>query len=271
MPPEVGMGAPPGDLKLGPINVNLEAPKPEAPPPPPPPQAPPMMPPMPAPLPMGMPRQQDIDTAASVMEKALEIVEDDEASHAATTSAVRDMLLPGRGVCRVRWHPQLEQKEVTAGDGMTPLPPPAEALGAMAPPGMGDNGGPPMQDTKVWETVSDEFVYWEDFLMDPVRQWKDCSWIAFRHLFDERALLADFDDSEEIQKLKAEGKISDVLKWTEESAAKITARRRQRDAHGRDARRRHHEGDGVGNLGYPHQIGHLVHPGTVWRRAAHRP
>ena len=58
--------------------------------------------PQPAPPAPGMPRQQDIDTAAAVMEKALEIVVADEASHEAVKAAVRDMLLPGRGICRVR-------------------------------------------------------------------------------------------------------------------------------------------------------------------------
>ena len=51
--------------------------------------------PQPAPMPPGMPSQQDIETAAAVMEKALEIVVDDEASHEAVKAAVRDMLLPG--------------------------------------------------------------------------------------------------------------------------------------------------------------------------------
>ena len=48
-------------------------------------------------MPPGMPSQQDIDTAAAVMEKALDIVVGDEASHEAVKAAVRDMLLPGRG------------------------------------------------------------------------------------------------------------------------------------------------------------------------------
>ena len=42
------------------------------------------------------------------MEKALEIVVGDEASHEAVKRAVRDMLLPGRGVCRVRWKPVIK-------------------------------------------------------------------------------------------------------------------------------------------------------------------
>ena len=79
-----------------------------------PPQAP-MQQPLP---PMGppplSPQQMAIETAASVMEKALEIVSDDEHSHEATKMAIKDVLLPGRGICRVRWKPQMKQVPVMA-------------------------------------------------------------------------------------------------------------------------------------------------------------
>ena len=45
-------------------------------------------------------------------------------------------------------------------------------------------GEPQTKDAKVWETVDDEYVFWEDILIDPVRQHGDVEWIAFRHLFD---------------------------------------------------------------------------------------
>ena len=77
-----------------------------------------------------------------------------------------------------------------------------------------------MEDIKVWETVNDEYVYWEDVLFDPVRQFADGSWIAFRHLFDEKSLVDEFPDSDQLQNLKAQNKLSELLRWTEESAAK---------------------------------------------------
>ena len=55
----------------------------------------------------GRPAQADIETAASVMEKALEIVVEDEHSDEAIKMAIKDTLLPGRGVCRVRWKPEM--------------------------------------------------------------------------------------------------------------------------------------------------------------------
>src|SRR4029077_7805931 len=162
---------------------------------------------LPAPTPPGLPEQNDIETAASVMEKALEIVVSDEASHEAVKCAVRDMLLPGRGVCRVRWKPVL--KEIPVDDPVMggPLQHPV-------------TGEPQTKEVKVWETVDDEYVFWEDILIDPVRQHSDVSWIAFRHLFDQQSLLQEFYECAERKQLQSQNKLQDLFKWTEESAAK---------------------------------------------------
>jgi hypothetical protein len=175
------------------------------------------VPPPPAPMPgPASPGQRDIDTAASVMEKALEIVVEDELSHESVKAAIKDVLLPGRGCVRVRWIPHMEQRPVMAGDGMTPLPDP------MAARGIGDNGGPPMEEVKVWEQVNDEYVYWEDLLLDPVRAPGDTDWIAFRHLFTSKAAIAEFQgSSDKFDALIAAKKVeSELCLWTEESAAK---------------------------------------------------
>lgn len=76
------------------------------------------------------------------------------------------------------------------------------------------------EDVKVWETVNDEYVYWEDVLFDPVRQFADGAWVAYRHLFDETALDREFPDSEQLQQIKKAGKFHELFRWTEESAAK---------------------------------------------------
>jgi hypothetical protein len=203
---------PPTDAGAG-IDINIHGLQPPVTPPlPPQPEpGPPTLPPMmPTPMPAGMPFQADIETAASVMEKALEIVLDDDTSHEAVKSAVKDVLLPGRGLCRVRWKPQLETK---------PVEDPVMG-GALTLPGEPPDAAPQTEDIKVWETVNDEYVYWEDVLFDPVRQFADGSWLAFRHLFDRQSLLAEFPDSEQLQALERAGKLGELLRWTEESAAK---------------------------------------------------
>jgi hypothetical protein len=164
------------------------------------------MPALPQPAP-NRPPQRDIETAASIIEKALEIVVDDEHSHEAIKMAIRDVLLPGRGTCRVRWKPQMATQ---------PVEDPVMGGPLMHP----ETGEPQTEDVKAWEQVDDEYVYWEDILLDPVRHAADTNWIGFRHLFTKEALEQEFADSEEIQKLQQQGKISDLLKWTDETAAR---------------------------------------------------
>jgi hypothetical protein len=144
------------------------------------------------------------------MEKALEIVLDDDSSHEAVKAAVKDVLLPGRGVCRVRWKPQLETR---------PVEDPVMG-GDLTLPGADPAAEPLTEDVKVWETVNDEYVYWEDILFDPVRQFADGNWVAFRHLFDQRSLMAEFSDSEQLVAMEQAGRLGELLRWTEESAAK---------------------------------------------------
>ena len=161
-PPEMGPAVP----QPGPVGgLPPEAAAPIVLPPPGQPPIPPMPPtPLPNPAP-GRPSQAAIETAASVMEKALEIVVDDEHSSEAVKMAIKDTLLPGRGCCRVRWKPQMKQVPLPGG----PLP----------------DGTAPTEEIKVWEEVDDEYVYWEDLLVDPVRAAADMNWIAFRHLFTQ--------------------------------------------------------------------------------------
>jgi hypothetical protein len=173
-----------------------------------PPDMPPGMPPAPVGMPGGLPSlqppagpaQKDIETAAAILEKALEIVVDDEHSHEAIKTAIKDVLLPGRGTCRVRWKPQMQTVQLPGG----PLP----------------DGTAPTEDRKIWEEIDDEYVFWEDMLLDPVRQAKDCDWMGFRHLFTEKALTAEFTGNPKFDALVAGGKLGDLLVWTDETAAK---------------------------------------------------
>ena len=204
MAPPPGMGPPMEPSGMGPSTPPMGPPG-TGPLPMPPgvgmPPPPPMM-----ELPQPGPDPEDIDTAAAVMEKALEIVTQDEASHEAVKTAIKDVLLPGRGTCRVRWKPKLIETQKVQTPGM------AEAMPQAEPP--------PMEMVKVWETTDVEYVYWEDYLCDPVRQNVDRKWEAFRHLFTKEELIREFEGMPEFDKIVADGKIGELLKWTEESAAK---------------------------------------------------
>lgn len=206
--PPMGVPGPAGPAVLPPIG---------GPPMTPPPGAPIMIPPgagmtagpvgvSPQPMPPPQPKQSVIDTAASVMEKALEIVVDDEHSNESIKAAIKDVLLPGRGVCRVRWKPQM--KDVPTLD-------PVGGGQLMHP----QTGEPQTHEVKVWEEVDDEYVYWEDLLVDPVRATADMNWIAFRHLFTRQDLEKEFAGSKQYEALKAANRLAELFKWTDESAA----------------------------------------------------
>jgi hypothetical protein len=95
---------------------------------------------------------------------------------------------------------------VMAGDGLTPLTNTA-------------TGEPQTEERKVWEEVDDEYVYWEDLLVDPVRAAPDMNWIAFRHLFTRKDLEREFAGSKGYEALKAANRLGELFKWTDESAA----------------------------------------------------
>jgi hypothetical protein len=174
---------------------------------------PPMMGMMPPPMPPVPDRQAIVETAAAVMEKALSVVLEDEGSDEAIKMAIKDVLLPGRGVCRIRWKPQMAQ---------VPVPDPVTggnlSLPGAPPPLPGE--APLTEERKVWEEVGDEYVYWEDFLVDPVRAANDTDWMAFRHLFSRQAMDQEFAGSPEYEDLKARNRLGDLFRWTDESAAK---------------------------------------------------
>jgi hypothetical protein len=181
--------------------------------------APPGVPGLPLPPPMGhepaptRPPQPIIDTAASVIQKVLEILVEDDQSDESVKMAVKDVLLPGRGCARVRWKPQMETQPVEDPVMGGPLSLPGEP-----PPLEGEE--PLTEEVKVWEEVNTEYVFWEDLLCDPVRQAADMNWISFRHLFTKEQLEAEFGDSEQYLKLKSLNRLGELFKWTEESAAK---------------------------------------------------
>jgi len=80
--------------------------------------APPGVPGLPLPPPMGhepaptRPPQPIIDTAASVIQKVLEILVEDDQSDESVKMAVKDALLPGRGGARVGRNARMETKSV---------------------------------------------------------------------------------------------------------------------------------------------------------------
>lgn len=80
--------------------------------------------------------------------------------------ALQDYCLPGRAVARVVYEPVFAQRP---------------AKGVMGMPAIGEDGEPAMKDFIAERKVRIEYVYWEDFLCEPARNWKGVGWVAYRH------------------------------------------------------------------------------------------
>ena len=103
---------------------------------------------------------------AELLERSLAYCEDQYDADTPIQQAIEDHLLPGRGVIRVQYEPQIGQ--------MPQIDP------ANGGPMLGEDQNPVMQDYIADQTLRLEYVFWKDFRYSPARNWKDVWWIAFR-------------------------------------------------------------------------------------------
>ena len=126
--------------------------------------------------------------AARVLERALEVCIDNYDFDAEIKAAVEDKLLPGRGVCRVRYEPKFKQ---------VPVPLPTDEMGMPVVP----DGEEPvmvqgvaccMEDRKVYEEAKVEYHYWKDFRHGAGRKWRQVPWVGFRAYLSRDKLVKRF-------------------------------------------------------------------------------
>lgn len=136
-------------------------------------------------------------TASQVLERGLSFSIDSYDFDQVMTLSVLDLLLPGRGVSRVRYEPTLQT--------VTPPPEMPQPVGQdenggpiYAPEHMDEAGQPVMQqpepfDKITYQAVSCEHVAWRDFRRGPGRTWDEVEWISFDHRLtkDQITELAD--------------------------------------------------------------------------------
>jgi len=121
---------------------------------------------------------------AEVLSRSIEYGLDATPFDAQIKAAVLDLLLPGRGVARVRYVPSLRQVGVTADTH--------EETNEMH-----DDGGEALEgDTEEleWEQAPIEHVQWDDFRLSAGKEWAEVCWIAFRHRLTRDELEAQFGD-----------------------------------------------------------------------------
>ncbi|MEF0939623.1 hypothetical protein [Rhizobium sp. BR 362] len=102
-----------------------------------------------------------------------------------------DFLLCGRGTAWLRYEADISPLDL----GVEPSEP---ANSGFLGGGMGDNGGPPLEQITD-ERVCIDYVHWSDFLHSPARRWKDVTWVARRVPMTDGELKERFGEQAVIQ------------------------------------------------------------------------
>ncbi|AAK94380.1 portal protein [Myxococcus phage Mx8] len=120
--------------------------------------------------------------ASELLERLLntDIEKDSDTFQQALEYALQDRLLPGFGLCRIRY--EVEWEEVAGVDAILDEATGAELAAAV----------PPTQ-RKAYECVETDYLHWQDVLWSPARVWHEVRWLAFRNLLDMREFNARFD------------------------------------------------------------------------------
>lgn len=142
---------------------------------------------------------QFIDQGCTILEKLSEVILETSDSYEAIKAAVLEVLLPGRGTCRIRWDPIVE---------VTQVPDPTNP-GAMVE-----------QYEKLLDRLYLEHVYWEDFTYEQTPSWQSTGWVAFRHLMTEDTFMMHFGEEPIVQQWVAAGKKNEIFRWTDKTAGR---------------------------------------------------
>ena len=142
---------------------------------------------------------------AEVIERSLVYQQDIYPSERYIDLAIMDYLLPGRGVVRVEYEPVIGEKP---------------KLDMMGQPVMGEDGMPETEEFIAEQKLCEKYVFWEDYLCEPARNWEQVTWEAFRHNMSRD----DLDDEifeNAVQGSQVFGTAADVpLNWTPDIGTK---------------------------------------------------
>ena len=111
---------------------------------------------------------------AEVLKRSLSYGTDTSDFDGVIVKSVLDMLLPGRGVARVRYVPTLNTIESEASEDGEALEGETEEV--------------------AWEQAPIEHVQWDDYRQGPGKTWDEVEWIGFRHKLKRKELCEKFGD-----------------------------------------------------------------------------
>lgn len=128
--------------------------------------------------------------ASEVLERSLTFAVDDADFDDAIKFDVLDMILPGRGVSRVRYIPSISQGEPPAQES-TPAGAPAPKA---EPPAVATAEPEEGSEELEYEQAGIEHVNWEDYRQGPGRIWPEVQWVAYRHQLKKDDVADKFGD-----------------------------------------------------------------------------
>lgn len=135
--------------------------------------------------------------ASTILQRAISTSIEMSDWHETTNQAVLDYLLPGRGVCWIRYEPhvrdvqagEVRQREAAEGQGAPmDMPgdiPTAADAGEEAEPdddGVGITNAVENDSEITYEEACWDYINWNDFLHSPARTWQEVRWVARRVL-----------------------------------------------------------------------------------------
>lgn len=143
--------------------------------------------------------------ASMLLERCLSYSMNEYGFDAAMKAVVQDRLLPGRGVARVMYIPhfgepiaddkQFEEQEDEASIVSNPGDTGQKDEGQQGNPGPNVPGTAQPEERLrevVWEECTPNYIFWEDYLEAPARQWKEVPWVRYRSYMTRPELVARF-------------------------------------------------------------------------------
>lgn len=116
-------------------------------------------------------------TISEVAERAVVYIADSEDINDKIKSAIKDYLLPGRGVLWVSYEPEIEKTEIQQ---QTILPDGTMGIQKSVVENLTD------------QRIKVDYVYWQDFRYSWARTWEDVWWVARRYCLTRKDLVNKF-------------------------------------------------------------------------------
>ena len=131
---------------------------------------------------------------SEVLERSCTYMMDEYDFHGSMKLAVHSMLVPGRGVTRVRYEPEIIEQD-DAGES-------------------GDDSEDMPQEAVAWQKVRCEHVQWRDFRRGAGRTWDEVTWISFDHYLTADQVKTSFPgiDIDLLEPVECENNFSDEKK-----------------------------------------------------------